>query len=165
MEKSKLLNDKVVKALNYRIQQEEHSSRIYEQLSLWLNNNGFLNCSELYKKYASEEMVHAGWSKSYLLDYGITPCLEALPSPEMEINSLKDVFEATLEHELLVTKQCEELASLALKENNHVLYHLASKFCGEQQEEIGKAITLQDIYKLSTDMLIIDHYIGDKLLG
>ena len=91
MEKSKLLNDKVVKALNYRIQQEEHSSRIYEQLSLWLNNNGFLNCSELYKKYASEEMVHAGWSKSYLLDYGITPCLEALPSPEMEINSLKDV--------------------------------------------------------------------------
>ena len=82
----------------------------------------------------------------------------------MEISGLKDVFEVTLEHELEVTKQCEDLATLALKEGNHVLYALASKYCAEQQEEIGKAITNLDILKLSTDMLIIDHYVGDKLL-
>lgn len=164
MDKSKLLDKKIVDILNYRIQQEEFSSRLYEQISLWLNNEGFLNCSELYKKYANEELVHAQWSKSYLLDYGLTPTLQTLQSPEMEISGLKDVFEMTLEHELEVTKQCEELASTALKEGNHVLYHLASKYCGEQQEEIGKAITLLDIFKLSTDMLIIDHYVGDKLL-
>lgn len=162
--KSKLLNDKVIETLNYRIQQEEHSSRIYEQLSLWLNNKGYLNFGELFKKYAEEEMVHAGFSKSYLLDYGITPCLQALPSPEMEIESLLDVLEAAYDHELLVTKQCEDLASMALKEGNHVLYQLALKYCAEQQEEIGKSITNLDIYKLSTDMLIIDHYVGEKLL-
>ena len=33
-----------------------------------------------------------------------------------------------------------------------------------QQEEIGKAITNLDILKLSSDMLVIDHYIGDKLI-
>ena len=82
----------------------------------------------------------------------------------MEINSLQDVFDVTLEHELEVTRQCEELASIALKENNFVLYTLALKYCAEQQEEIGKAITNLDILKLSTDMLVIDHYIGDKLL-
>lgn len=164
MDKSNLLNRSVVDALNYRIQQEEFSSRLYEQLSLWLNNEGFLNCSELYKKYSDEELKHTQWSKSYLLDYGITPCLAKLESPEMEISSLKDVFEATLEHELSITKQCEDLATLALKESNHVLYQLASKYCAEQQEEVGKAITNLDILKLSSDMLIIDHYIGDKLL-
>ena len=164
MDKSNLLNRSVVDALNYRIQQEEFSSRLYEQLSLWLNNEGFLNCSELYKKYSEEELKHAQWSKSYLLDYGITPCLAKLESPEMEISSLKDVFEATLEHELDITRQCEDLATLALKESNHVLYQLASKYCKEQQEEIGKSITNLDILKLSSDMLIIDHYIGDKLL-
>lgn len=162
--KSKLLNDKVIETLNYRIQQEEHSSRIYEQLSLWLNNKGYLNFAELFKKYAKEEMVHAGFSKSYLLDYGITPCLQPLPSPEMEIESLLDVLEAAYDHELLVTQQCEDLASMALKEGNHVLYQLALKYCAEQQEEIGKSITNLDIYKLSTDMLIIDHYVGEKLL-
>lgn len=163
--KKKLLNDKVIKTLNYRIQQEEYSSRIYEQLSLWLNNKGYLNFAELFKNYADEELVHAKFSKDFLLDYGITPCLEALASPEMEIESLLDVLEAAYDHELLVTQQCEELASMALKEGNHVLYQLALKYCTEQQEEIGKSITNLDIYKLSTDMLVIDHYVGEKLLG
>lgn len=164
MDKSNLLSKKIVDTLNYRIQQEDFSSRLYEQLSLWLNDNGYLNTSKLYKKYASEESNHADWAKSFLLDYGITPTLMKLESPEMEINSLQDVFEVTLEHELDITRQCEELATTALKEGNHVLYHLASKYCGEQQEEIGKAITNLDILKLSSDMLIVDHYIGDKLL-
>ena len=164
MEKSNLLNKGVIDALNYRIQQEEHSSRIYEQLSLWLNNKGYLNFSKLFKKYADEEMIHAGFSKSYLLDYGITPCLQSLPSPEMEIEGLLDVLEAAYDHELLVTKQCEDLATLALKESNHVLYQLAAKYCAEQQEEIGKVITNLDIYKLSTDMLVIDAYVGENLL-
>jgi len=164
MEKSSLLNRSVIDALNYRIQQEEHSSRIYEQLSLWLSNKGYLNFSKLFKNYSDEEMVHAGFAKSYLLDYGITPCLTSLPSPEMEIGGLIDVLEAAYDHELLVTKQCEDLATSALKEANHVLYQLALKYCTEQQEEIGKSITNLDIYKLSTDMLVIDAYVGENLL-
>ena len=164
MDKSKLVKKEVVDLMNYRIQQEEFSSRLYEQISLWLNDKGYLNTSELYKKYSDEELKHAGWAKSYLLDYGITPCLMKLESPEMEISSLKDVFEATLEHELEVTRQCEELASKSLKDGNHVLYSLALKFCGEQQEEIGKALGNLDILELSSDMLLIDNYIGEKLL-
>ena len=164
MEKSNLLSKKIVDILNYRIQQEDFSSRIYEQLALWLNDKGYLNTYSLYKRYANEESNHADWAKSFLLDYGITPCLLKLESPEMEINSLQDVFDVTLEHELEVTRQCEELASIALKENNFVLYTLALKYCAEQQEEIGKAITNLDILKLSSDMLVIDHYIGDKLI-
>jgi len=164
MEKSKILNSKVVDALNYRIQQEDYSSRLYEQLSLWLNDNGYLNTSKLYKKYASEESNHSDWAKSFLLDYGVTPTLLKLESPEMEISGLKDVFEVTLEHELKITRQCEDLANQALQERNHVLYALSLKYCAEQQEEIGKAITNLDIFKLSSDMLIIDHYVGDKLL-
>jgi len=163
-QRKQLLNDKVVETLNYRIQQEEHSSRIYEQLSLWLNNKGYLNFAKLFKNYSNEELVHAGFSKSYLLDYGLTPCLQSLPSPEMEVDDLLDVLEAAYDHELIVTKQCEDLATLALKEGNHVLYQLALRYCSEQQEEIGKSITNLDIYKLSTDMLVIDNYIGKNLL-
>jgi ferritin len=82
----------------------------------------------------------------------------------MELSTVLDVFEAALEHELLISKQCNELAIMALKESNHILYQLASKYCAEQQEEIGKTVTLLDILKMSSDMLVVDHYIGDKLL-
>lgn len=162
MEKTNILSKKVIDTLNYRIQQEEFSSRIYEQMALWLNDNGYLNTAKVYKVYASEEANHSDWAKSFLLDYGVTPTLLPLQSPDMGVGSLLDVFEATLEHELEITKQCEELATTALKENNHVLYSLALKYCGEQQEEIGKAITNLDILKLSNDMLVVDNYIGEK---
>lgn len=162
--KNSLLDKRVIEVLNYRIQQEELSSRIYEQMSLWLNDKGYVNFSKLYKIYADEELKHAGWSKSYLLDYGITPTLMPLPSPKMEYTDLLGVLEATLQHELDITKQCEDMASVALKGNMHVLYALSSKYCAEQQEEIGKAITNLDIYKLSKDMLVIDNYIGENIL-
>ena len=164
MEKSNLLSKKIVDTLNYRIQQEDFSSRIYEQLALWLNDKGYLNTSSLYKRYASEESNHADWAKSFLLDYGITPCLLKLESPEMEINSLQDVFDVTLEHELEVTRQCEELASIALKENNFVLYTLALKYCAEQQEEIGKSLELLSLFELTKDTLMLDTYVGKNLL-
>jgi ferritin len=162
MEKGKLLDKKIVEALEYRIQQEEFSSRLYHQLALWLDDNGFLNTAEVYKVYSEEEYKHAGWAKSFLLDYGLTPKLQALPAPDVEVSTLKDVFDITLEHELEITRQCEELANLAMKLNNHVLYTLAGQYCKEQHEEIGKAITNLDILALSNDMLIVDHYIGDK---
>ena len=157
-----ILNNEVISMLEYRIQQEDFSSRLYEQMALWLNDNGYLNTAKLYKVYASEESNHSDWAKSFLLDYGVTPTLMKLDSPNLEAETLEDIFNLTLEHELEITKQCEEMADMALKQGNHVLYALASKYCAEQQEEIGKAITNLDILALSNDMLIVDHYIGDK---
>jgi ferritin len=164
MKDRKLLDIKVVETLNYRIQQEEDSSRLYEQASLWFDNYGYLNLSELYKKYACEEKAHADWSKSYLLDYGYTPELRQLKLQDTEFESCLQIFEITLEHELEITRQCEELASLALKEGNHVLYALASKYCKEQQEEIGKAVQLIDIHNLTADLLVLDGYVKENLL-
>jgi ferritin len=163
-DRNNLLDKKVVETLNYRTQQEELSARIYEQISLWFNNLGYKHLATLYKKYADEEMNHAGFSKSYLLDYGYTPELRTLDAPDMSYNSCLEVFQLTLDHELEVTRQCTELASLGLKEGNHVLYALASKYCAEQQEEIGKAINLLDIEKLTADKLILDTYVGENLL-
>lgn len=157
----KLLSEGVIEALNYRIQQEEFSSRLYEQMALWLNDRGLLNTSKLYSVYSQEELKHAQWAKDFLLDYGITPTLKKLDAPVNEYGSLKDIFEATLEHELEITRQCNELATMAFKEGNHVLYSLASKYCAEQHEEVGKAVTNLDILSNSSDMLIVDHYIGD----
>lgn len=160
----KLLSAETVELLEYRINQEEFSSRLYEYMSLWLENKGYFNTAKLYAKYSSEELTHAGWAKSYLLDYGYTPCLKALPSPETEYKSCGEILEATLTHELLIQKQCEEMAAKSLKSNQFVLHHLALRYCGEQAEEVGKAINLLDIHALTMDGLVLDHYVGKHLL-
>jgi ferritin len=157
---AQLLDKKCIETLNYRIQQEEDSARLYEQCKLWLDNKGMKNLSVLYGKYADEERNHAGWSKSYLLDYRITPELRQLKDVDRSFTTVKEILDITLSHELEITRQVTELAELALQEGNHVLYALASKYCAEQQEEIGKATTNLDIFALTTDLLIFDSKVG-----
>jgi len=154
-----LLDEKIIELLNYRIQQEEFSSRLYHQMSLWFDNQGFKHLAALYKKYEGEEKLHAEWSMDFLLNFGITPQLQSLNSPVMEFESYMDVLEATLDHELMITKQCEELAQKALEMKHTGLFALASKYCAEQVEEVGKAIDILDHAKLTSDKLVLDHYV------
>jgi ferritin len=161
-----MLTSKIIEDLNYRIQQEEFSSRLYKQMSLWLNDEGFINLSKIYEKYSQEEMSHAGWAEDFLLSHGIKPSLKIIEAPNdvYEINSLKDILDLTLSHEKDITNQCNDLASLALKENSHTLYSLAAQYCHEQVEELEKAITFLDIYSKTKDELFYDHYIGELYL-
>lgn len=157
--KEMLLSKEIVTELNYRIQQEEFSSRLYKQMSLWFKNEGYAHLAELYSKYAAEEMNHAGWAEEFLLNHGIVPELKPLQSPYSEFGSCMEILEETLKHELDVTKQCEAMATKALKLGSHTLYSLASKYCSEQVEEVGKAIDIIDHAKLTSDMLVLDHYV------
>lgn len=163
MEKQ-LLSQAVINTMNFRIQQEEHSSRLYHQMELWFKDRALKNLAKLYATYVDDEMIHAGWAKSFLLDYNLQPELKALPSPFAEYSSAMDIFEATLEHEILVTQQVSELTELAHKEKNYVLVALGLKYAAEQQEEYGKIYDLINVAKLTSDMLILDKYVGENLL-
>lgn len=130
--------------LNFRIEQEEYSSRFYTAMSMWLNDHGYLGAAPVWEKDAEGEMVHAGWAKSFLLDMGITPKTPALKEPPQTFTGLPDVIKQSYAHEILVTQQCNDLASHAMKYGNHLLYQLAMKFLTEQQEELGKVQNLVD---------------------
>tara|TARA_R110000868_G_scaffold50631_2_gene161571 strand:+ start:193 stop:687 length:495 start_codon:yes stop_codon:yes gene_type:complete len=133
--------------LNFRIQEEENSSRLYEAMSLWLDDAGYSGAAKAWKKDAEGELVHAGWAKQFLLDMGVNPKLPALVEPPHEFAGLPDVIRQTFDHEIKVTQQCNELANYAYLNGNHLLYQLAMKFLVEQQEELGKAQTYIDKLK------------------
>jgi ferritin len=159
-----LLDQKIIDTLNYRINQEELSSRIYEQMYLWLDAKGFVNFAKLYQKYASEEKSHSDWAKDYLLDFNIAPTLQTLKAPDNEFSGLKQILDITLSHEQEILRQCEELCTLALEEGSHILYTLAFKYVGEQREEIKKSLQLLDSFALTTDLLILDNYVREHFL-
>ncbi len=134
--------------LNFRIEQEEYSSRVYTAMSMWLNDKGYVNSAKAWAQDAQDELVHAQWAKDFLLDMGITPKTPALKEPPQTFTGLPDVIKQSYAHEILVTQQCNELASHAMKYGNHLLYQLAMKYLTEQQEELGKVQTYMD--KLET---------------
>ena len=130
--------------LNFRIEQEELSSRLYQAMSLWLNDNGFMGAAKAWLKDAEGEMEHAGWAKEFLLDMGVQPKLPTLAMPVQKFEGLCDIIEQSYAHEIVVTTQCNDLAKHAMTYGNHLLYQLAIKYLQEQQEELGKLQTLLD---------------------
>ena len=136
--KNPLLSDDCVNYLNYRIEQEEYSSRIYLSMSLWLSNKGYLNAGNLWKKYSDEEMSHAQWSRDYLLAMGVQPNVPKLDAPSQSYDGLPDIIKKSYDHEIDITKQIKELASYALDKKDHMLYELALKYLKEQVEEHDK---------------------------
>lgn len=158
-----LLSKEIIDLLEFRIQQEEISVRIYKQMALWLQNKGYSNLAALFNKYSSEEKSHANWACDFLLSYGVTPELKPLTSPVIEINSCMEVLEAALDHELLIEKQCNDLTFKAFNLKHAGLHKLGLKYCKEQVEEVSKIIDLIDNAKLTSDMLVFDHYVEKYL--
>jgi ferritin len=161
------MDKKLITLLNYRIQQEEESSRIYEQFALWLDNKGFKNFAALYYKYAHEELAHAKFAKDHLLAFGIEPDLKPLPAPAYKFDSLKEILKLTLEHEQEITKQCNELTKVAAALDDFPTMTLGMKYCAEQVEELDKAQTFVDMIETFGDskeaMLTLEHNVKDML--
>jgi ferritin len=155
------ITDSCISYLNYRIQQEEYSSRVYISMSMWLMNNGFLNAGKLWREYSEEEKKHAEMARTYLLNLGVQPETPALEQPMENYSGFPDIIRKTHQHEIDVTMQIKELCDFALKEGGHMLYDLALQYMREQNEELGKTQDLMDQLKSFGEdaiaLILFDH--------
>lgn len=165
--KNPLIDDSCISFLNYRVQQEDLSSRIYLAMSLWLDNNGYVNSSKLWKKYSDEERGHADIAREYLLNMGVQPATAVLEQPAEVYSGLPEIIRKSFDHEIDITTQCSELANHALKDGSHMLYELALHYLREQNEEHGKMQNWVDQLNAfgedKTAMRLLDHEIKDYL--
>ena len=139
-----LISKKTIDLLQYRIQEEENSARIYLSMAMWLENEGFLNATKLWKKYSSEENSHADWAREYLLSFGILPETPELKKVKSSYKGLPDIIQKSFDHEIEITLQLQKLAKHAIQIDDHMLYTLAEKYLKEQIEEHDKTQTLVD---------------------
>ena len=165
--KNPLIDESCISFLNYRAQQEDYSSRTYLAMSLWLNNNGYLNAAKLWKKYSDEERGHADIARTYLLNMGVQPATAMLEQPAETYGGLPDIIRKSYDHEIEITNQCSDLATHALKDGSHMLYELALHYLKEQNEEHGKMQDLVDqLTAFGEDkiaMRLLDHELKDYL--
>jgi ferritin len=133
-----LISDKTIDLLQYRVEQEDLSARIYLGMSMWLNNKGYKEMAEVWRKYSEEERTHADWARDYLLALGVQPMTGQLDQVSNEFSGIPDIIKQSYDHEIDVTNQCKELATHALKEGDHMLHQLALKYLKEQVEEHDK---------------------------
>jgi ferritin len=142
-----LISKKTIELLQYRIQEEENSSRVYLSMSMWLENEGYIKAAKLWKKFSLEELKHSDWAREYLLSFGILPETPALKKVNSNYKDFPEIIKKTFEHEILITHQLEKLAKHSRDISDNMLYTLAEKYLAEQIEEHNKTQTLMDQIK------------------
>lgn len=159
------ISPKLIEILNYRIEQEEYSSRLYRAMSMFLDYKGYESAAKLWKSYSNEELVHADYAYNYLLDVDILPVVPALTQPQLQYSSLVDIINISYDHEQKITKQCQMFALSAMKDNDFMALKLAQKYLEEQQEELSKVnkwVNMLETFGTSNEvLLLIDNKMKD----
>ncbi len=159
--KNPLIDESCISHLNYRVQQEEYSARIYMAMSMWLNNKGYVNAAAVWRIYSDEEMKHADIARTYLLSFGVQPVTPRLDQPKQNFSGLPEIINLSFNHEIEVSKQIKDMANHSLADGDHMLYELCLAYLKEQVEEHNKMQNWVDqLEAFGTDkiaMRLLDH--------
>jgi len=141
-----MLSETLTKALNDQVNAEMYSAYLYLSMSAYAEGAGLKGAANWLYLQTREEMAHAMHMYRYVLDRGATPELQAIAAPDAAFADLKDVFERVLAHEKLVTERINDIATLAMKENDHACYQFMMWYVNEQvEEEAGAADILSKL--------------------
>lgn len=130
-----MLSKKIEKALNNQIKVEEHSSRIYLAMAIWCEDKGYPGAAQFLYAQSDEEREHQLKFVHYVNDRGGKAEVMALDAPEVEYDSLHDLFKAVLKHERFVSAEINKVYGLTLEEKDYTTGQFMQWYIEEQIEE------------------------------
>lgn len=142
----KMLSKKIVDRINLQINREMYSAFLYMAMSAKFNDDGYRGMGTWMMTQYHEEMFHAMKLYAYLQSQGALPVLDKIDAPVLKAKTVKEIFEASLEHEKFVTASIRELLELAIAEKDYATENMVRWYVDEQVEEEQNVMDiLQDI--------------------
>ena len=146
-----MLNDKLTQMLNDQLNFELESAYVYFAMAAYMDHESLDGFASWMKVQAQEEIEHAMRIYNYLNDRGARVVLAAHKQPKGDFNSILDVFENALKHEILLSERLNELAGVALDSKDNTTYSFLEWFLTEQVEEVSTVQTICDKVRLIGD--------------
>jgi len=129
------LSEGIEDILNVQVRVEAHASALYLSMSSWCDDQGLDNAAGFFAKQSDEERGHMLKLFNYISNRGgraISPEVTNIPR---DFESFRGVFEQTLEQEMFVTEQFNEIADRCMKAKDYVTFNFVQWFLAEQMEE------------------------------
>lgn len=143
-----MLKEKIQTALNKQIELEQSSSQFYLAMASWSETLGLTGTSNFLYKHSDEERFHMLKLIRFVNERGGNALIPGLSQPPKEFDSLSNIFELLLEHELNVTESINNIVDLCLSEKDYTTYNFMQWYVSEQMEEEALARTILDKLKL-----------------
>ena len=157
-----LISPKMTAALNEQIGNEFGASIQYVAIAAHFDSEGLPALARHFYKQAQEEREHAMRFVKYVVDAGSAVEIPAIPAPRSRFKSAEEAVELSLQWEMTVTKQINELVDQAIRENNHITKNFLEWFVNEQLEEVSSMDTLLRMVRRAGEkgLLFVEHYLA-----
>lgn len=139
-----MLKPKIEKALNQQIELEASSSQFYLAMASWAETKGLTGTAAFLYKHSDEERFHMLKLIKFINERGGKAIIPALTKPPVEFNSIKEIFESLLEHELNVTDSINNVVDVCLTEKDYTTHNFMQWYVSEQLEEEALARNIID---------------------
>ena len=148
-------------ALNEQIGHEFMASLQYVSIATYFDVEGLPALAKHFYRQAVEERNHAMRFIKFVVDAGGRVEIPAISAVRSKFSSAEDAVQLSLDQELGVTRQINELVDLAIKQNNHVTKNFLDWFVSEQLEEVSSMDTLLRMIKRAGDkgILFVESYL------
>jgi ferritin len=146
-----MLKEKVLKVLNDQINAEYYSAYLYLAMSAQAGAMGFKGISNWLFIQAKEEMSHGTHMLQYILERGAVPSFSDIKISYIKYENIIGIYEQVLSHEQCVTELINNIASIALQENDYATYNFIMWYVNEQIEEESTSSDILSKVKLIGD--------------
>ncbi len=154
-----MLSKKMEKILNAQVEKEAYASQLYLSMASWAEVQGYAGISSWFYAQAEEERVHMMKFIHYINERGGHAIVPSLQQPPSDFKGVKAVFDASLEHEQMVTGAINNIVSLSLEEKDYTTNNWIQWFVTEQLEEESSVQAVIDKLKMLGDKNI---YLFDR---
>lgn len=142
------LTEETEDKLNEQIKMEGLSSAQYLSMASWCDTMGYVKSADFLYRHSDEERQHMLKLFDYVNNAGGHALQPEISGIKHKFNSLREVFEEVLDHEIEVTKSINNLVDHCFKLKDFATFHFLQWYVNEQREEetiARRAVELFDI--------------------
>ena len=142
------MKERVERALNDQIQKEGQSSQFYLAMASWAEAQGLSGTSGFMYKQSDEERFHMLKLVKFVNERGGRAIIPGFDTPPTEFESVLNVFNLLLSHEITITQSINDLVEVCLEEKDYTTHNFIQWYLSEQLEEEASARAILDKVKL-----------------
>jgi ferritin len=139
-----LLSESLAEAIYQQISHESYNAALYQYISAYLKNKGLDSLAEKFEEQVFEEQYHAREFIKFLTDLSVDVEILAVPSVELQINTIKDIATIYLNREIETTESINSIKQLAIDESNALCEEFLRGMILKQQHEMEESTSFMD---------------------
>lgn len=159
-----LIGEKITKAMNEQVGNELQASNQYINIATYFDAESLPELASFFYRQSDEERMHAMKFVHYIVEAGGKVAIPEIGEPLANIESAEHALKLSLDWELTVTEQINNLMHLAIAETDFIAQDFMRWFVAEQLEEVSTMDELLSVVRRAGDsgLLFVEDYLARR---